>query len=73
MPKYLSDLRLKTKKIISSFPISFISAPILISLLKHKNIICINNEINNKIRIIIRQIQNKIINLKKLEYYPYLT
>jgi hypothetical protein len=53
MLKLLSNLRLKVKRVVLSFLISFISTLILISLLKYKNIIYINNKTNNKIRVII--------------------
>jgi hypothetical protein len=44
---------------------------VVISLLKHENIVYINNETSDKIRVIVRQMRNKIIDLKELEYYPH--
>jgi hypothetical protein len=72
MLKLLSNLKLKTKRVILLFYISLMFAFILISLLKYKNIIYINKETINKICVIVRQIQNKTINFKKLEYCFYL-
>jgi hypothetical protein len=53
MSKLLSNLRLKARRVILSFPISLISTLVLISLLKYKNIIYINNETSDKIHVII--------------------
>jgi len=41
-------------------------------LLKCKNLVYINNKTSNKIRVIVRQMLDKIIDLKELEYRPYL-
>jgi hypothetical protein len=53
MLKLLSDLRLKAKKIILLFSVSLTFTLMLISLLKHKNIICTNKKITNKIYVIV--------------------
>jgi hypothetical protein len=53
MSKLLSDLRLKAKRVVLLFPISLVSTLVLILLLKHKNIVYINNETSDKIYIII--------------------
>ena len=71
MLKLLSDLRLKAKRVVLLFLVSHASALMLISLLKYENIVYINNETSNKIRVIVRQMQDKTINLKELKYYPY--
>jgi len=71
MLKLLSDLRLKAKRVVLLFLVSLASALMLISLLKYENIVYINNETSNKIRVIVRQMQDKTINLKELKYYPY--
>jgi hypothetical protein len=72
MLKLSFDLRLKVERVIPLFPISLASAPMLISLLKYKNIVYINNETSDKIRVIIRQMWDKTIDLKELEYCPHL-
>jgi len=71
MLKLLSDLRLKAMRVVLLFLVSLASALMLISLLKYENIVYINNETSNKIRVIVRQMQDKTINLKELKYYPY--
>lgn len=42
-----------------------------ISLLKHKNIVCTNSETSDKVRVIVRQMRDKTIDLKELEYRPH--
>jgi hypothetical protein len=71
MPKFSSDLRLKAGRVVPSFPVSLASAPVLIYLLKHENIVCTNNETSDKIRVIVRQMRDKTIDLKELEYRPH--
>jgi hypothetical protein len=71
MPKLSSDLRLKAGRVVPSFPVSLVSTPVLISLLKHEKIVCTNNETSDKIRVIVRQMRDKTIDLKELEYRPY--
>jgi hypothetical protein len=71
MPKLSSDLRLKAGRVVPSFPVSLASAPVLISLLKYENIVCTNNETSDKIRVIVRQMRDKTIDLKELEYRPH--
>jgi hypothetical protein len=71
MPKLLSDLRLKAGRVVQSSPVSLVSTLILILLLKYKNIICTNNETSDKIHVIVRQMREKIIDLKELEYHLY--
>jgi hypothetical protein len=53
MPKLLSDLRLKARRVVPSFPVSLASAPMLTSLLKYENIVCTNNETSDKICVIV--------------------
>jgi hypothetical protein len=43
----------------------------VISLLKHEDIVCTNNETSHKIRVIVRQIRDETIDLKELEYHPH--
>jgi hypothetical protein len=71
MPKLSSDLRLKVGRVVQSSPVSLVSTPVLISLLKHKNIVCTNNETSDKIHVIVRQMRDKTIDLKELEYRPH--
>jgi hypothetical protein len=53
MSKLLFDLRLKARRVVLLFPVSLISTLVLILLLKHKNIVYINNETSNKIYVIV--------------------
>ncbi len=71
MPKLSSDLRLKAGRVVQSFPVSLVSTPVLISLLKHENIVYTNNKTSDKINMIVRQMRDKTINLKELEYRFY--
>ena len=71
MPKLSSDLRLKARRVVQSFPVSLVSTPVLISLLKHENIVCTNSETSDKIHVIVLQMRDKTIDLKELEYRPH--
>jgi hypothetical protein len=71
MPKLSSDLRSKAGRVVKSFPVSLVSTPVLILLLKHENIVCTNNETNDKIQVIVRQLRDETIDLKELEYRPH--
>lgn len=70
MPNLSSDLRLKAGWVVQSFPVSLVP-PVLILLLKHENIVCTNNETSDKIHVIVRQMRDKTIDLKELEYRPH--